>query len=105
VSPVAVVVPTVALLPLAVALLTPVAVVVPHVAVLPLAVVVPRRRVARRPRFAASLYRLSSSSCRLSLSFIEAKSGTRLRGNCPGAVTIETSNLSRVGEVSPPPSL
>ncbi len=41
VSPVAVVVPPVALLPLAVAVLTPVAVVVPHVAVLPLAVVVP----------------------------------------------------------------
>jgi len=41
VSPVAVVVPPVARLPLAVAMLTPVAVVVPHVAVLPLAVVVP----------------------------------------------------------------
>ena len=41
VSPVAVFVPPVALLPLAVAVLTPVAVVVPHVAVLPLAVIVP----------------------------------------------------------------
>ena len=54
-SPVAVIVPQVALLPLAVAVLPPVAVVVPHVAVLPLAVivppvavVVPRRRVTRR---------------------------------------------------------
>ncbi len=47
VSPVAVVVPPVALLPVAV--LTPVVAVVPHVAILPLA------RVTRRPRFATSV--------------------------------------------------
>jgi len=41
VSPVAVVVPPIALLPLAIAVLTTVAVVVPHVTVLPLAIVVP----------------------------------------------------------------
>ena len=59
-SPVTVVVPPVTLLPLAVAVLMPVTVVVRHVAVLPLAVVVPpiavvvpRPRVARRPRFSA----------------------------------------------------
>jgi hypothetical protein len=72
--PVAVVVPPVALLPLAVVVLTLVAIVVPHVAVLPLAVVVPpvavvvlHRRVARRPRFAASSCRSLLSSCCLSL--------------------------------------
>ncbi len=59
-SPVAIVVPPVALLPLAIAVLTPVPVVVPHVAVLPLAVVVP----ARRRRRAALLCRLSPSFCR-----------------------------------------
>ena len=81
-SPIAIVVPPVALLPLAIAVLTPVtivvplvamlppvAIVVPHVAVLPLVVVVPpvtvvvlRRRVARRPCFAASSCRLSPLS-------------------------------------------
>jgi len=51
-----------------IAVLPPVAVIVPHVAVLPLAIVVPpvavvvlRRRVARRPRFAASSCRSSPS--------------------------------------------
>jgi len=55
-------------------MLPPVAVVVPHATVLPLAVVVPpvavvvlRRRVARRPRFAASSCRSLPSSCHLSL--------------------------------------
>ncbi len=57
-SPVAVIVPPVARLPLAVAVLPPVAVVVPHVAVLPLAIVVPPVAFIVpprcRPRFAES---------------------------------------------------
>ena len=61
VSPVTVVVPPVALLPLAVAVLTPVAVVVPHVAVLPLAVVVPPVAVVA----ASSCHPLVASSCRV----------------------------------------
>ena len=60
-SPLAVVVPPVALLPLAVAVLTPVAVVVPYVAVLPLAIVVlPVAVVA-----ALSCHPLVASSCRV----------------------------------------
>jgi len=71
-SPVAVVVPPVALLPLAVAVLTPVAVVVPHVAVLPLPLLCrpslsPFRIVVSRPLFATSSCH-SSPCCRLSLS-------------------------------------
>ena len=57
----AVVVPPVALLPLAVAVLPPVTVYVPHVTMLPLDVVVPlvavivsRHHVAHRPHFASS---------------------------------------------------
>ena len=61
VSPVTVVVPPVALLPLTVAVLTPVAVVVPHVAVLPLAFFVPPVAIV-----AASLcHPLVASSCRV----------------------------------------
>ncbi len=61
VSPVAVVVPPVALLPLAVAVLMPVAVVVPHVTVLPLAVVVPPVAVVAT----SSCHPLVALSCRV----------------------------------------